>query len=256
VAFDDLPTAPIYTMVVDAPISWVVRPREALHDLDNLQLSHLHHDENIEAVYDLDYIVVEGHARESHNNAAPRGLQLQLTAQDGSTMDDTQVVATLGYLQFKAKPGVFRLEIREGQGRDIYRTDSVGTEGWNSPNVTATGNEIAVTSFEGSTLYPRFGRRPGAEHRDVLVQEEPETEEQKPAQGVIENVMSKSVYDRTGSRLTTDQRLFRVTSLFKSAPEKDVPTTDVAVAQNVTQQADINIFTVASGLLYEVCSYE
>jgi hypothetical protein len=44
-----------------------------------------------------------------------------------------------------------------------------------------------------------------------------------------------------------------MSSLFKSAPnEKQAPSTDIVVGQNTTQQADINIFTVASGLLYEV----
>jgi UDP-glucose:glycoprotein glucosyltransferase len=142
-------------------------------------------------VYDLDYLVVEGHARESQNNAPPRGLQLQLTTDSGSVMDDTQVVATLGYTQFKAKPGVFRLEIRAGRGRAIYRMESVGSEGWNSPEVTATGSEIAVMSFEGLTLYPRFVRHPGAEYLDVLAEEEPGSPEEKPMQGVIGNVMSK-----------------------------------------------------------------
>jgi UDP-glucose:glycoprotein glucosyltransferase len=194
VVFENLPTAPIYTMAMDVPISWVVRPREALHDLDNVQLGHLRHDEDVEAVFDLDYIVVEGHARETSTNGAPRGLQLQLTTDDGTVMDDTQVVATLGYLQFKAKPGVFHLEIREGRGRNVYKMDSVGNEGWNSPDVGVIGNEITVTSFDGVTLYPRLGRHPGAEHLDVLEEQVvPTKEEEKPTQGVIETMVSKLV---------------------------------------------------------------
>lgn len=39
--FEDLPIEPIYTLAMDVSPSWLVRPREALYDLDNLQLGHL-----------------------------------------------------------------------------------------------------------------------------------------------------------------------------------------------------------------------
>lgn len=193
VSFEDLPTAPIYTAAMDVPISWVVRPREAPHDMDNLQLGHLLTDQEVKAVYDLDYLVVEGHARETGTVSPPRGLQLQLSTKSGQVIDDTQVVATLGYLQFKVKPGVFYLEIREGRGRDIYSMDSVGNEGWNSPSVNASGNDITVASFDGVTLYPRFNRVPGAEKLDVLASAPTSSnEESKDEQGgIIGNVISR-----------------------------------------------------------------
>lgn len=158
---------------MDVPHAWLVRPRESLSDLDNIQLSALSEEERehgVEAIFDLDYIVIEGHAREIFTNQPPRGLQLQLTAGDGTPVDDTQVVLNLGYLQFKAKPGVYGLEIREGRGRDIYEMESVGNEGWASPSVAETGNEITLTSLEGLTLFPRVKRRPGMEKADVLAE--------------------------------------------------------------------------------------
>ncbi|KAF9077351.1 glycosyltransferase family 24 protein [Rhodocollybia butyracea] len=219
--FENLPLEPIYTLAMDVPSSWLVRPREAMYDLDNIQLGHLApEDSSVDTIFDLDNIVVEGHARDTTTQAPPRGLQLQLVS--GSVpIDDTQVVANLGYFQFKAKPGVFKLEIREGRGRDIFVTDSVGNEGWNSPSVEDVGNEITVTSFEGQTLYPRFSRLPGMAREDVLAEEE---EEEEPS--VFESVFSS------------------VKSLFGGAEEPQ----EVEV---VNEQADINIFTVASGLLYE-----
>lgn len=156
---------------MDVPPSWLVRPREALHDLDNIQLSSLPASDRvrgIEAVFDLDFLVIEGHARDVLTNQPPRGLQVQLTTIDSSPIDDTQVVANLGYLQFKAKPGVFQLEIREGRGRDVYAMESVGNEGWHSPNISQVGIEVTLTSFEGLTLYPRVRRLPGMERADVL----------------------------------------------------------------------------------------
>ncbi|KAJ6586424.1 glycosyltransferase family 24 protein [Mycena vulgaris] len=206
--FDGLPIEPIYTLGMDVPPSWLVRPREALYDLDNIQLGNLSpQDSGVDAVFGLDYLVVEGHARDSLTNAPPRGVQLQLLNGDATPVDDTQVVVNLGYLQFKAKPGVFQLEIREGRGRDIF------------------GNEISVTSFEGLTIYPRFNRVPGMETADVLsdpVEEEPESS------GILGDLAS------------------RVKSIFHV---KETPASTALVP--VSEQAEINIFTVASGLLYE-----
>ena len=51
---------------MDVPQSWLVRPREALYDLDNIQLGSLFEEDRgrgVEAVFNLDYLVVEGHAR-------------------------------------------------------------------------------------------------------------------------------------------------------------------------------------------------
>ncbi|GLB42376.1 putative UDP-glucose:Glycoprotein Glucosyltransferase [Lyophyllum shimeji] len=221
--FKDLPIEPIYTLAMEVPPSWLVRPREAFYDLDNIQLSNLQPgDHSVNAVFDLDYLVIEGHARELPTDRPPRGLQLELIrgGKNATVVDDTQVVANLGYLQFKAKPGVFGLEIRKGRGGEIYKMESVGNEGWYSPTVEESGNEITVTSFEGLTLYPRLVRQPGMEKADVL--EQPKTE--------------------TTLRSMFGDFTSRVTSLFRSQD------TEVAKAE---EQAEINIFTVASGLLYE-----
>ena len=175
---------------MDTPQSWLIRPREALYDLDNIQLGLLSpqdHIRGLKAVFDLDYLVVEGHARETATNAPPRGLQLQLVTNDSTPIADTLVMATLGYLQFKTKPGVYKLEIRPGRGREIFNMESVGNEGWNSPSVEEAGDEVTVTSFEGVTLYPRFARLPGMENVDVL-QVRSEVHEQA---GFVKNVMSK-----------------------------------------------------------------
>jgi hypothetical protein len=49
----------------------------------------------------------------------------------------------------------------------------------------------------------------------------------------------------------------RISSLFKTDKREEAPVTDLVVKpHNNTRQADINIFTVASGLLYEVSVVE
>jgi hypothetical protein len=55
----------------------------------------------VEAVFELDYIVGGGHAREKGTKSPPRGLQLQLAAHHGKPIDGTLIVENLGYLQFK-----------------------------------------------------------------------------------------------------------------------------------------------------------
>ncbi|KAF8812128.1 hypothetical protein BYT27DRAFT_7133469 [Phlegmacium glaucopus] len=224
--FEDIPLDPIYTLAMDVPTSWLVRPREALYDLDNIQLGKLFPgDTSVDAIFDLDYLVVEGHAREVTYNSAPRGIQVQLVTRDGTPIDDTQVVVNLGYFQFKAKPGVFQLEIRQGRGRKLYKLESAGNEGWQSATVEEIGNDITLTSFEGLTLYPRFSKMPGMEHEDVLVEE------------TSRGAGPESVIGTIVSRVQTF-----INSVTQATSKDLIP---------VKQQADINIFTVASGLLYE-----
>jgi UDP-glucose:glycoprotein glucosyltransferase len=195
VTFNGLSADPIYTLSMDVPPSWLVRPREALYDLDNIQPSTLPHD-GLHARFSLDYLVVEGHARETNSNSPSRGVQLQLTTSSlavnhtPSVVDDTQVVANLGYLQFKARPGTFKLDIREGRGREVYEMVSVGSEGWNSPSVKESGEELTVMSFEGLTLYPRLTRKPGMERVDVLGGLEERSDH---PQTIIGNILSKWV---------------------------------------------------------------
>jgi UDP-glucose:glycoprotein glucosyltransferase len=189
VEFRNLPPDPIYTLGMEVPQAWLVRPSVSHHDLDNIHLASFTGPDQIdgvEATFNLDYVVVEGHARESLTNAPPRGLQLQLSTSNSTPIADTQVVANLGYLQFKAKPGVFQLEIREGYGREVFEIESVGNEGWNSPPVSSAGNEVTITSLEGLTLYPRFQKRPGMERVDVL---QAPVEEKGPS--VVDQMMAR-----------------------------------------------------------------
>ena len=240
-SFENLPVEPIYTLAMDVPQSWLVRPHQSLHDLDNIQLATLSPEEQKEgvgAVFNLDYLVVEGHARDAVLHSPPRGLQLQLTA-DGTSIADTQVVANLGYFQLKAKPGVFDLEIRPGRGREIFEMKSAGNGGWESLSVEEAGVDITVASFEGTVLYPLFQRLDGMENADVL-------EDSESGSGsLFGNIANKYVL----SSLLIDKILSyscRVGSVFGSKGSTDV----------VKRQADINIFTVASGLLYEVNNTE
>lgn len=98
----------------------LIRFREVLYNLDNIQLGVLSSDEHqrgIEAVFELDYIVSGCHALESGTNSLPRGLQLQLPAQHGKPIDDTLIMESFRYLQFKVTPGIYHLDLR--YARDV-----------------------------------------------------------------------------------------------------------------------------------------
>ncbi|OBZ72146.1 UDP-glucose:glycoprotein glucosyltransferase, partial [Grifola frondosa] len=236
--FTGLPTEPIYTLAMDVPSSWLVRPRESFYDLDNIQLGTLSsqdREQGVRAVFDLDYLVIEGHARDNFTGNPPRGVQLQLVMSNGTPIADTQVVANLGYLQFRTKPGVFQLEIRPGRGRDIFEMESVGNEGWDSATVDDVGNEITLTSFEGLTLYPRLAKLPGMKGADVLADDSNVNDD---SNGLLGDIMSRFVL------IPIMRNSMSSFFHFKETEEK-------AVAISGDGQADINIFTVASGLLYE-----
>ncbi|ODO11431.1 hypothetical protein I350_00211 [Cryptococcus amylolentus CBS 6273] len=216
VSFNSLPPTPIYTVALDTPPSWIVSPRASPYDLDNLLLSSI--SSPVSVLFSLKHLLIVGHAREGPTTP-PRGLQLQVAGPQGDVAADTQVMANLGYLQFRAVPGLYSFSIRPGRGQEVYELESVGSQGWDSPTVEEVGNGVALASFEGETIYPRFKRREGMENADVL------QESQEPP--------------KTATGLLT---FGRMKSMIGLAPSP-------APAQK--EHADINIFTVASGLLYE-----
>jgi len=213
VTFNDLPGTPIFTLAMHTPGSWIVRPTESPLDLDNLLLGRL--SEPTHVGFNLKQLVIHGHARDE-NGSPPRGTQLQLKAvQTDDVVSDTQVMANLGYFQFKAPPGVYDLAIRPGRGTEVYEIESTGTHGWESDPVNVTGTAITLDSFNGDVIFPRFVHRAGMELADVLAP----SAEDYPS-------FPQQVFSRMKSMLGLTER-------------------------PASRHADINIFTVASGLLYE-----
>ncbi len=149
-------------------------------------------------------------------NVPPRGLQLQLHDLQGNSLADTQIMANLGYFQLKANPGITQLSIRPGRGRDIYYLSSM-TDDSGYRTASDTLGEVSLTTFGGLTLYPRMDRKPGMELTDVL-----EVDSTRRSTGGI-----------FGKVVTA------IASVFQKPLVPPQP------------KADINIFTVASGMLYE-----
>lgn len=215
--FKTLPEEALLTLGMDVPPSWLVASKDSVYDLDNLKMGSLKPGTNVDAVYELEHILIEGHSRDLTTGAPPSGVQLLLGTQKNAHFDDTIIMANLGYFQFKAQPGYWKITLKPGQSERIFNLDSVGGMGY-KPTPGDENNEVALLSFQGKTLFPRISRKPGHEEDDVL--------EAGPKPGSAMDYLSKGWNFASGV-------LSGVTGSRKE------------------EHADINIFSVASGHLYE-----
>ncbi|KAL8930293.1 MAG: hypothetical protein Q9172_000001, partial [Xanthocarpia lactea] len=217
-SFQGVPEEALLNLALDVPPAWLVAPKESIHDLDNIKLSTLKDGTNIDAIYELENILIEGHSRDVTTGPPPRGVQLLLGTEKDPHFADTIIMANLGYFQFKANPGYWKIQLQSGRSSQIFHIDSAGQKGY-SPQPGDESTDIALMSFQGQTLYPRLSRREGREEEDVL--EEPGTA------GKAMDYLSKAA---------------KIASSILST---------AGLAHQADPQADINIFSVASGHLYE-----
>ncbi|KAL4920941.1 UDP-glucose:glycoprotein glucosyltransferase-domain-containing protein [Aspergillus aurantiobrunneus] len=218
--FSGVPVEALLTLGMDVPPYWLVAPKDSVHDLDNIKLSSVKGGSNVDAIYALEHILIEGHSRDLTTKTPPRGVQLVLGTEDNPYLADTIVMANLGYFQFKAQPGLWTINLKPGRSERIFNLDSLGRLGY-IPQDGDDSNEVALLSFQGKTLFPRLSRKKGQENEDVL--------ESGPKPGSAMDFMSKG--------------LNFASNVLSS----------VGVGSKGSQEAnaDINIFSVASGHLYE-----
>ncbi|KAK7516175.1 UDP-glucose:glycoprotein glucosyltransferase-like protein [Phyllosticta citriasiana] len=242
--FSGIPSEALLTIGMDVPPSWVVAPKECIQDLDNIKLSQVKGQAQIDAVYELEYILIEGHSRDTTNGMYPRGVQLDLRTATNPRYADTIIMSNLGYFQFKANPGFFNIELQPGRSQDIFHIDSAGTLGW-SPAAGDETKEIALMSFQGVTLYPRLSRKAGMEEEDVLsaptsLADELAEKGAELADGLLSKIGLKNI--KTGDTIS---RGLQYASRLGLGSDK------AGTALQEQEHADINIFSVASGHLYE-----
>jgi UDP-glucose:glycoprotein glucosyltransferase len=218
-SFTGVPVEALLTLGMDVPTSWLVAPKESVYDPDNIKLSTLKAGANVDAIYALEHILIEGHSRDVTTNSPPRGVQLVLGTEDNPHFADTIIMANLGYFQFKAQPGVWQINLKPGRSEKLFNIDSVGGLGYR-PQPGDESTEVTLLSFQGRTLFPRLSRKPGHEDDDVL-----ETGAQP---GSARDYLSKGFNFASG-----------------------VLSSVGVGSKSEEQQADINIFSVASGHLYE-----
>ncbi|KAL4819346.1 UDP-glucose:glycoprotein glucosyltransferase-domain-containing protein [Aspergillus spinulosporus] len=217
--FSGVPVEALLTLGMDVPPYWLVAPKESIHDLDNIKLSSVKGGSNVDAIYALEHILIEGHSRDITTKSPPRGVQLVLGTEDNPYFADTIVMANLGYFQFKAQPGLWTINLKPGRSEQIFNLESLGRLGY-SPQAGDDSNEVALLSFQGKTLFPRLSRKKGYENEDVL--------ESGLKPGSAMDFVSKGLN-------------------FASNVLSSVGVTSKSSDAN----ADINIFSVASGHLYE-----
>ncbi|KAI9340426.1 UDP-glucose:glycoprotein glucosyltransferase-domain-containing protein [Zopfochytrium polystomum] len=226
--FKNLPKDPLLTLGLDVPDAWLVRAIESVHDLDNIKLANLqgeHARRGVDALFQLVNILVQGHVNELQTPMPPRGLQFILGTPSVPHMVDTITMTNLGYIQLKANPGVWELRLREGRSQKVYQLVGVSdTRGKITSGSEVSEDGVArviVNSFEGLTIYATAKKRPGMETADVLEPDEPEVKEAEP-----------NLWEKVKSR---------VGSVFGSTPAPPPSRSN----------ATINVFSVASGHLYE-----
>ncbi|KAM0277523.1 hypothetical protein ACHAQH_005722 [Verticillium albo-atrum] len=213
--FKGLPSEALLTTGMNIPPSWLVAPKACVHDPDNIKLSSVKGD--VDAMYQLENILIEGHSREGKGGQPPRGAQVVLGTEKEPHSADTIIMANLGYFQFKANPGYYNINLKEGKTTDIYTIESIGAQGW-TPVPGDEGTEVALMDFQGTTLYPRLKRKPGQEKAEVLQDVEEEEDGGIISQGL------------------------KFAESFLGGSAKSI---------SAQEHADINIFSVASGHLYE-----
>ncbi len=223
--FKGLPSEALLNLGMEVPPAWLVAPKESVHDLDNIKLSSAK--SNIEATYELENILIEGHSR-GPTGQPPRGVQLVLGTEADKHFADTIVMANLGFFQFKANPGYYNIQLQDGRSADIFEIESVGSKGM-AEVPGDEGTDVALMDFQGTTLYPRLTRRPGMEEEDVL-----DEGRNSSAGGGAMDFVAKGLKFAEGI----------LGGASKQPEAKGLSASD-------SEHAEINIFSVASGHLYE-----
>lgn len=216
-SFQRIPKDTLFNLGMIVHPSWLVAPKECVHDLDNIKLSNLPEGENVDALYELEHILIEGHARDVTTGPPPRGVELVLGTVQVPHFTDTIIMANLGYFQFKANPGFWHISLKPGRSSKIFNLDSVGATGYAARPGDET-TSAALLSFQGVTLFPRLSRKPGMEDEDVL--------ESSLLGGALDYIN-------------------------KGASFASSALSSLGLKKTSSTNAEINIFSVASGHLYE-----
>ncbi|RMZ81428.1 hypothetical protein DV738_g2314, partial [Chaetothyriales sp. CBS 135597] len=221
--FTSVPKDTLFNLGLVLPPSWLVSSEEANADPDNIKFNPAGNEADVDVVYRLDHILIEGHARDVTAGPPPRGVQLLLGTTEQAHVTDTIIMANLGYFQFKANPGFWKISLKPGRSSKIFNIDSVGPNGYSAQPGDETSS-VAVLSFDGLTLFPRLSRRPGMEGEDVLA-------EGGGGKGQVAEIVNKGASFLSSLGLT-----------------KDISAGRTGKSRT---NAEINIFSVASGHLYE-----
>ncbi|XP_061082580.1 UDP-glucose:glycoprotein glucosyltransferase 2 isoform X1 [Conger conger] len=161
--FGDMPESPLLTLNMITPENWMVEAVRSSYDLDNIHLQEI--SSSVTAEYELEHVLLEGHCFDLSTGQPPRGLQFILGTRTAPLVQDTIVMANLGYFQLKANPGAWVLKLREGRSEEIYQI--LAHDGTDSQ--AETGDVIVVlNSFLSKIIKVRVQKRAEKMNEDLL----------------------------------------------------------------------------------------
>ncbi|KAK9134686.1 hypothetical protein Syun_014016 [Stephania yunnanensis] len=221
--FSNMPLSKTLTMNLDVPEPWLVEPVIAVHDLDNILLENLGDARTLQAVFELEALVLTGHCSEKDHDP-PRGLQLILGTKSKPHLVDTLVMSNLGYWQMKVSPGVWCLQLAPGRSSDLYKLKE---------NMT----QIIINDLRGKVVHLEVAKKKGKEHEQLLstIDEDNSEEQEKGSSSSWNSNLLKWASDLIGGNEDSKKS--------NGVIQRD--------HHNARHGKKINIFSVASGHLYE-----
>ncbi|CDO97566.1 unnamed protein product [Coffea canephora] len=232
--FANMPLSKTLTMNLDVPEPWLVEPVIAIHDLDNILLENLGDARTLQAVFELEALVLTGHCSEK-DHEHPRGLQLILGTKSTPHLVDTLVMANLGYWQMKVFPGVWYLQLAPGRSSELY---VMKEDGDGSPYTTLS-KQITINDLRGKLVHLEVLKKKGKENEKLLLASDSDE--------------SHSRQNRNGDQKSWNSNLLKWASGFIGGSDrsKKIESTSVEHGNTGRRGKTINIFSVASGHLYE-----
>lgn len=229
--FANMPPSKTLTMNLDVPEPWLVEPVVAVHDLDNMLLENLGETRTLQAVYELEALVLTGHCSEK-DHEPPRGLQLILGTKSTPHLVDTLVMANLGYWQMKAFPGVWYLQLAPGRSTELYALKDNGEGG----QETTLSKRIIIDDLRGKLVHMEVIKKKGKEHEKLLVSADDD---------------SHSEEKKKGNQNSWNSNILKWASGFIGGSDQSKKSKNTPVVTGGRHGKTINIFSVASGHLYE-----
>lgn len=228
--FANMPLSKTLTMNLDVPEPWLVEPVIAVHDLDNILLENLGDTRTLQAVFELEALVLTGHCSE-RDREPPRGLQLILGSKSRPHLVDTIVMENLGYWQMKVSPGVWHLQLAPGRSSELYTfRDNLGPSGF------SLLKSITIDDLRGKLVHLEVVKKKGKEHEKLLI----------PSDDVSHSKEKKGDQNSWNSNI-----LKWASGLMGGIQSKKTENTSLERGNGVRHGKTINIFSIASGHLYE-----
>lgn len=227
--FSNMPLSKTLTMNLDVPEPWLVEPTIAIHDLDNILLENLGDISTLQAVFELEALLLTGHCSEK-DHEPPRGLQLILGTKQMPHLVDTLVMANLGYWQMKVSPGVWYLQLAPGRSAELYELKERG-DGRHS---YLSSERITITDLRGKLVHLDVVKKKGKEHEELLVASD-----------------DNNVNKRKEDHHSWNANLLKWASDFIGGSGLSKKSHDTNLKKGERHGETINIFSIASGHLYE-----